>query len=72
MNRWLVAITPATHRFFGTTVNHAASPALRGGVPVSSLVHDLVGGSGIEFLESRDVKLKELDGTHRLFTVAVT
>ena len=34
---------------------------------VSSLVHDLVADSAIEFLESRDVELKGLDGTHRLF-----
>jgi adenylate cyclase len=62
-------------RFFGTTVNYAArvaSHALGGEVLVSSLVHDLVAGSGIEFLESRDVELKGLDGTHRLFAVAVT
>ena len=61
-------------RFFGTTVNYAArvaSHALGGEVLVSSLVHDLVAGSGIEFLESRDVELKGLDGTHRLFAVAV-
>jgi adenylate cyclase len=62
-------------RFFGTTVNYAArvaSHALGGEVLVSSIVHDLVAGSGIEFLESRDVELKGLDGTHRLFAVAVT
>ena len=57
------------------TVNYAArvaSHALGGEVLVSSLVHDLVADSGIEFLESRDVELKGLDGTHRLFAVAVT
>jgi class 3 adenylate cyclase len=62
-------------RFFGTTVNYAArvaSHALGGEVLVSNLVHDLITGSGIEFLESRDVELKGLDGTHRLFAVAVT
>ena len=62
-------------RFFGTTVNYAArvaSHALGGEVLVSSLVHDLVAGSEIEFLETRDVELKGLDGTHRLFAVAVT
>jgi adenylate cyclase len=62
-------------RFFGTTVNYAArvaSHALGGEVLVSSIVHDLVAGSGIEFVESRDVELKGLDGTHRLFAVAVT
>jgi class 3 adenylate cyclase len=62
-------------RFFGTTVNYAArvaSHALGGEVLVSSLVHDLVGDSGVTFLESRDVELKGLEGTHRLFAVAVT
>jgi len=62
-------------RFFGTTVNYAArvaSHALGGEVLVSSLVHDLVSDSGIKFIESRDVELKGLDGTHRLFAVAVT
>jgi adenylate cyclase len=62
-------------RFFGTTVNYAARVArhaLGGEVLVSRLVHDLVADSGIEFLESRDVELKGLDGTHRLFAVAVT
>jgi class 3 adenylate cyclase len=52
-------------RFFGTTVNYAArvaSHALGGEVLVSSLVHDLVAGSGIEFLESRDVELKGVGG----------
>jgi class 3 adenylate cyclase len=60
--------------FYGTTVNYAArvaSHALGGEVLVSSLVHDLVGDSGVTFLESRDVELKGLDGTHRLFAVAV-
>jgi adenylate cyclase len=61
-------------RFFGTTVNYAArvaSHALGGEVLVSRLVHDLVEGAGIEFLGSRDVELKGLDGTHQLFAVAV-
>jgi len=61
--------------FYGTTVNYAArvaSHALGGEVLVSSLVHDLVGDSGVTFLESRDVELKGLDGTHRLFAVAVS
>jgi class 3 adenylate cyclase len=60
-------------RFFGTTVNYAArvaSHALGGEILVSSIVHDLVAGSRIGFLESRDVELKGLDGTHRLFAVA--
>jgi class 3 adenylate cyclase len=62
-------------RFYGTTVNYAArvaSHALGGEVLVSSLVHDLVGDSGVTYLESRDVELKGLDGTHRLFAVAVS
>ena len=61
-------------RFFGTTVNYAArvaSHALGGEILVSRLVHDLVEGAGVDFLESRDVELKGLDGTHRLYAVAV-
>ena len=45
-------------RFFGTTVNYAArvaSQALGDEVLVSQLVHDLVAGSQVAFLESRDV-----------------
>jgi class 3 adenylate cyclase len=59
-------------QFFGTTVHYAArvaSQALGGEVLVSNLVRDLVAGSGIDFLESREVELKGLDGTHRLFAV---
>jgi len=62
-------------RFFGTTVNYAArvaSHALGGEILVSRLVHDLVDGAAIDFLESRDVELKGLEGTHRLFAVAIT
>ena len=67
------ALHEADH-FFGTTVNYAArvaSQALGGEVLVSNLVHELVagGGPGIDFLESRDVELKGLDGSHRLFAV---
>ena len=61
-------------RFFGTTVNYAArvaSHALGGEILVSRLVHDLTEGASIAFLESRDVELKGLDGTHRLYAVAV-
>ena len=61
-------------RFFGTTVNYAArvaSHALGGEILVSRLVHDLAEGTGTEFLESRDVELKGLDGTHRLYAVAL-
>ncbi|MEK6719327.1 MAG: adenylate/guanylate cyclase domain-containing protein [Chloroflexota bacterium] len=65
------ALHEADH-FFGTTVNYAArvaSHALGGEVLVSNLVRELVAGPGIEFLQSRDVELKGLDGLHRLFAV---
>ena len=61
-------------RFFGTTVHYAArvaSQARGGEVLVSNLVRELVSGSGIEFLEGRDVELKGLDGSHRLSAVAL-
>jgi hypothetical protein len=32
-------------------------------------VRELVSGSGFELRESREVELKGLDGTHRLFAV---
>ena len=67
------ALHDADH-FFGTTVNYAArvaSHSLGGEILVSSIVHDLVGGSGIEFLGSREVELKGIEGVHRLFAVAV-
>jgi class 3 adenylate cyclase len=59
-------------RFFGTTVNYAArvaSHALGDEVLVSQLVHDLVADSGVDFLESRDVELKGLDGSYRIYAV---
>ena len=62
-------------RFFGTTVHFAArvaSQALGGEVLVSNLVRELVAGPGIDFLESREVELKGLDGSHRLFAVDLT
>jgi class 3 adenylate cyclase len=65
------AIHEADH-FFGTTVNYAArvaSHALGDEVLVSQLVHDLTAGSDIDFLESRDVELKGLNGSHRLYAV---
>ena len=60
--------------FFGNTVNYAArvaSQALGGEVLVSNLVRELVAGAGpgINFLESRDVELKGLDGSHRIYAV---
>ncbi len=65
------ALREADH-FFGTTVHYAArvaSHALGGEVLVSNLVRELVAGPGIEFLESREVELKGLEGSHRLFAV---
>jgi class 3 adenylate cyclase len=59
-------------QFFGTAVHYAArvaSHALGGEVLVSNLVRELVAGPGIEFVESRDVELKGLEGSHRLFAV---
>ncbi len=65
------ALHEADH-FYGTTVHYAArvaSNALGGEVLVSSLVRELVAGAGVEFRESRDVELKGLDGSHRLFAI---
>jgi len=65
------ALREADH-FYGTTVHYAArvaSHALGGEVLVSSLVRELVAGPGIEFIESREVELKGLEGTHRLFAL---
>jgi len=62
-------------RFFGTTVHYAArvaSQALGGEVLISSLVRELVANSGVEFTESREVRLKGLEGSHRLFAVDLT
>jgi len=58
--------------FFGTTVHYAArvaSQALGGEVLVSSLIRDLVSGADVVFLEIREVELKGLAGSHRLFAV---
>jgi adenylate cyclase len=66
------ALHEADH-FFGTTVHYAArvaSQALGGEVLVSNLVRELVAGPGIEFLEGRDVELKGLEGSHRLYALA--
>ena len=65
------ALHEANH-FFGTTVNYAArvaSHALGGEVLVSQLVHGLVAGSSIDFLESREVELKGLAGSHQIHAV---
>ena len=61
--------------FFGKTIHYAArvaGHALGGEVLVSNVVHDLVAGPGIDFLESREVHLKGLDGLHRVFAVNLT
>jgi adenylate cyclase len=58
--------------FFGRTVHYAArvaSSAAGGEVLVSSVVHDLVEGPGLEFHDSREVELKGLDGIHRLYSL---
>ena len=65
------ALRDAEH-FYGTTVHYAArvaSQALAGEVLVSSVVRELLSGSGIDLIESRDVELKGFDGTHRLSAV---
>jgi adenylate cyclase len=68
------ALREADH-FFGTTVHYAArvaSQALGGEVLVSNVVRELVAGPDIVFLDGRDVELKGLDGSHRLFAVDLT
>ncbi len=59
--------------FFGTTVHYAArvaGHAVGGEILVSSVVRDLVaGGSDVTFLEGREVELKGIEGSHRLFAV---
>ena len=65
------ALHEADH-FYGTTVHYAArvaASALGGEVLVSNLVCELVGGSGVSFRESREVELKGLEGSHRLFAL---
>lgn len=60
--------------FVGTTVHYAArvaGHALGGEVLVSYLVRELVAGPDIEFLEGRDVELKGLEGTHRLYALVL-
>jgi class 3 adenylate cyclase len=63
--------------FFGNTVNYAArvaSQALGGEVLVSSLVRDLVAGVGssLSFVDGRDVPLKGLEGSHRIYALQLT
>ena len=60
--------------FFGNTVNYAArvaSQAAGGEVLVSHLVRELTAGTGpaIVFLDSREVELKGLDGSHRIYAL---
>jgi adenylate cyclase len=59
-------------RFFGTTAHDAArvaSHALGGEVRFANLVRELVAGPCIEFLEGREVELKGLEGSHRLYAL---
>jgi class 3 adenylate cyclase len=68
------AIQEAEH-FFGTTVHYAArvaAQAVGGEVLVSSLVRELVAGgaSNVAFLEGREVNLKGLEGSHRVYALA--
>ena len=65
------ALQEADH-FYGTTVHYAARVAgqARGGeVLVSSVVRELLSGSGITLTETREAELKGLDGSHRLSAV---
>ena len=60
--------------FFAQTFHYAArvaGQALGGEVLVSSVVHDLVSGPGVDCKESREVELKGLEGPHRLFALAL-
>ena len=52
-------------------LRRVASQALGGEVLVSNLVRELVADADVEFLESREVALKGLEGSHRLFAVAL-
>ena len=51
-----------------------ATQALAGEVLVSSLVRDLIaaGTSDFTFLAPREAELKGLNGTHQLFSLALT
>ena len=65
------------NRFYGTTVHYAArvaTQALAGEVLVSSLVRELIaaGTSDFTFLEPREAELKGLNGTHQLYSLALT
>lgn len=59
-------------RFYGSTVHYAArvaNQALGGEVLVSSLVRELLSGSAFTLIESCEVELKGIDGSHRLFAI---
>jgi class 3 adenylate cyclase len=59
-------------RFYGSTVHYAArvaNQALGGEVLVSSAVRELLSGSAFTLIESCEVELKGIDGSHRLFAV---
>jgi len=69
------ALRDAEH-FFGTTVHYAArvaSHAVGGEVLVSEAVHHLVAGAadGYTFLGGREVELKGIAGTHRLYALSL-
>jgi class 3 adenylate cyclase len=67
------ALQEADH-FYGTTVHYAARVAshARGGeVLVSGVVRELLSGSGIALLETREAELKGLEGSHLLSAVDV-
>ena len=51
-----------------------ATQALAGEVLVSSLVRELIaaGTSGFTFLEPREAELKGINGTHQLYSLALT
>ncbi len=63
-----------THRWLTNYAARVAGQALGGEVLVSSLVRELASGSGpgITFLERRDVELKGLEGSHRIYAVDLT
>ena len=62
----------AGDHYVGTTVHYAArvaSQAVGGEVLVSSVVRDLVSGPDVGFQEGREVELKGLEGSHRLYAL---
>ena len=70
------AFTQATHCTRPTistarpcTTQRVSQAGLGGEVLVSNLVRDLVAEEDVEFVESREVELKGLEGSHRLYAV---